>query len=208
MWAMNFTKMVDPRDVLFSLPTINDALPAIDVGASADNAFTIHEDDWRQFEVVSAEFRELIDAEFFDIHVIHARHSRKVGEFQAFSRMHVRNRIPSPVKNPLSWSGLLVAAGVSEKDVTPLALRDGGGVIRGGYSFRVGGLTVFGQRDSDSVYSLCFVPMGASEFGSERPEWLAKYLVKSDLFLIDWPGTSALDGQTLLKFLAQQKDGR
>jgi DNA-binding transcriptional ArsR family regulator len=53
---------VSPQDVLYSLPTICHALPAVGPAATRDDCLELHEDDWRQVELVSRQgpgvFRE------------------------------------------------------------------------------------------------------------------------------------------------------
>src|SRR5688572_27711365 len=46
---------VDPRKILYSLPTLEDALPPLRDGDAAA-AYAMHEDDWRQVELVAARF--------------------------------------------------------------------------------------------------------------------------------------------------------
>src|SRR5262245_22763368 len=56
-------QMANPKDILFSLPTINDRMCALEKVPSLDGLLLIHEDDWRQVEFVSETFRREIDAE-------------------------------------------------------------------------------------------------------------------------------------------------
>src|SRR5688500_10919644 len=65
--AAQETKMVDPRTPLFSLATISDALPANDPAKPGANNLVLHEDDWRQFEAVSASCLHDGKAELADI---------------------------------------------------------------------------------------------------------------------------------------------
>ena len=45
---------VDPRAVLFSVPTLEDGAAPIDAVGDASHAIALHEDDWRQIELLSA----------------------------------------------------------------------------------------------------------------------------------------------------------
>src|SRR3954452_13058218 len=56
-------EMMDPKEILFSLPTLVDALPPI-VAESVTDAYSLHEDDWRQREFVATSFRPEIASEF------------------------------------------------------------------------------------------------------------------------------------------------
>ena len=84
--------MVPARDVLYSLPTICDPLPAFDQSLVNGGRVEIHEDDWRQVGFVSAQFNSEISLEFADIQKIW--NSEKSGP--GFRKLHVRKRIPKP----------------------------------------------------------------------------------------------------------------
>src|SRR5579885_2574053 len=60
---------VNPQDILYSLPTICDAIPAIAEGSTKlrKRVFELHEDDWRQREFISVDHRDAIEAEFASI---------------------------------------------------------------------------------------------------------------------------------------------
>src|SRR5688572_21762880 len=47
---------MDPNEILYSLPTLSDAIPETDPGsrASGRRVLRLHEDDWRQIELISA----------------------------------------------------------------------------------------------------------------------------------------------------------
>jgi hypothetical protein len=49
--------MMDPRDILFTMPTLENAVPtALSPCTPAQECYQMHEDDWRQFEFVHASF--------------------------------------------------------------------------------------------------------------------------------------------------------
>src|SRR5947207_12053887 len=66
----------DPREVLFSLATIADELPAIAAGSTKldKNVIEMHEDDWRQVEFVSATRLTVVKSELDEIRKIHEHH--------------------------------------------------------------------------------------------------------------------------------------
>ncbi|HEY0255181.1 MAG TPA: hypothetical protein VGC41_26820 [Kofleriaceae bacterium] len=108
--------MMDPRRILFSLPTIEDGQPAL-VAGDLGGGLNLDEDSWRQIELVDPKYQAAIDAERDEIH-------RVISERQgaAFPRLHVRKQIPSPLEIPdalpgkrrhLAISGMLVVDGFS-----------------------------------------------------------------------------------------------
>lgn len=55
-------EQVDPRTILFSVPTLEDSSAPIEPTGDHASAIAIHEDDWRQIELLSAAQREAVDA--------------------------------------------------------------------------------------------------------------------------------------------------
>lgn len=98
--------MVDPRKLLFTLPTIGNELPACDGDPVDGSELTMHEDDWRQLEWVDDV--PAVEAELASIRAIHADHRVDPG----FSKCHVRKLVPEPLRGThltltdvLDWTG-------------------------------------------------------------------------------------------------------
>src|SRR5262245_44707119 len=71
---------VDPKKILFSLPTIYDVQPVLDeVPGGVQPAFKIHEDDWRQVEFVARRHRAALEQELADLRAFKQAHSKGVG---------------------------------------------------------------------------------------------------------------------------------
>jgi hypothetical protein len=86
---------VDPKELLYSLPTICDALPASEGVAANGAELVFGEDDWRQCELVSESLRPVVERELADIRMIHEQESVGPG----FRRVHVRSAIPAPIQD-------------------------------------------------------------------------------------------------------------
>jgi hypothetical protein len=95
---------MDPNKILFSTPTLNDAIPATVQGSTATaDCIQLHEDDWRQFEFIPTSLKSDVDAELAHISVIWDKQSVPLGDAQtAFREVHVRKRIPQALKIPMS----------------------------------------------------------------------------------------------------------
>src|SRR6185369_2884190 len=86
-------ELIDPKELLFSLPTICDQLPASD-GAEADGTeVALRDDDWRQFELVSETLLPILETEINAVWAIHQ--SARVGV--GFQKVHVRSGLPQPI---------------------------------------------------------------------------------------------------------------
>jgi len=98
---------IDPKSVLFSLPSIcGTALPRASNAAIQGEVFILLEDDWRQCEFVASTQRDLISAELSEIREVHAREAAAVG----WRKIHVRERIVQPLPVGTTWlnvAGLL-----------------------------------------------------------------------------------------------------
>lgn len=145
-------EMLDPKEILFSLPTIcGAALPKILVAAADEDRVVLHEDDWRQCEFVSICQSNDISAEIADIRKIHSEATAAVG----WRNIHVRERIVQPLPAGIAWSrisGLLgkteniggIAFGRSENSVAnALGVRFSDGVI------------IWGVQENGSLGALC-----------------------------------------------------
>jgi hypothetical protein len=196
--------MVDSKSILFSLPTINDFLPAVsDSILRRDQDLTIHEDDWRQFEALSQEYDEAISAELADIRRIYDE-SKQAGEYLLFTEIHVRKRIPIPFQRPLNWNDFILACGVSETVTVNLSFSGSQGVIEGGFAIQVGEITFYGIRDSQGIRTLCLIPMHRPNLTHERAHPISEYLYRQGLILIHWPSIRVLREKDILNYFEQR----
>lgn len=174
-------EMPRSEEILFSLPTLVDALPPVRVGHEAD-AYALHEDDWRQREFVAATFRAEIAAEF---EMIRAARASRMGI--GYERLHVRERITEPLAGvSLPLAAVRAAVGnpprrsVSVGGETAM----GGGLVVGGYAFAVDGGVVYGREEQDRVVTLAL-----AEHADAQP--LAGLAAEHALVLVDWVRTEA-----------------
>jgi hypothetical protein len=205
--AASETNMVDPKEIYFSLATINDALPATDASEKpTTNDLVIHEDDWRQFEAVASSYSAEIKAEIADVQKIFKEKSEVSGEYRIFKEMHVRKRIANPLPKPTSWTNLLAAAGVQESSVARVGIR-GEGFVKDGFSFPVAALRVFGIRHDDNVDVLCFDLTRTPGLSEEAANRLGAFLESAGVVFVHWPSATVLDDkEKVVKFLRQKNE--
>lgn len=161
---------IDPSKILFTVPTLEDALPPMRE-ADSSPAYEMHEDDWRQREFVSRQFAHEIDAEFVEI--------RRVWTEQdgpGFKRVHVRSKIREPLRN----------VGLTVRDITdalggiePVGLVVGGGLVIDGFAFPLPGGAAY-----------CTVADGLVEalglHGDAEPGGLRGMANEHALMMVDW----------------------
>ena len=173
-----------PSDILFSLATINDALPRL-VNASLENVFVAHEDDWRQVELVSKNFNDLVWQEFAAIQDIYQNHRQG----SAFKTLHVRKLIPAPLIGArILLSEVKELFGVSH-EYSGAAFSSTAAIIERGFAFRVwdAATILWGQLTEEGLISVLCISGEPDSLFSQRMESL---LSQHNLFYIDWHNPS------------------
>ena len=166
-------EMVDPKTILFSLPTIENTMPPLD--AAGEAACALHEDDWRQHELVSARFEPEIAAELADIRKI-----RDDRTGPGWKTIHVRSRIPEPLGGrTIALADLAAALGDPARE----ALALGGTTVAGGFAYAIGGGFVYGREDGGLVRELAVARR-------TDPSGLAAFAGANQLVLVDWCAAS------------------
>jgi len=169
---------VDPKTILYSLPTLESALPAL-VPGDAD-ALVIHEDDWRQIELVSVTHAAALDAELAAIREVISER----GDLPGYRRLHVRERIPQPLapaRVPLDD----VAIALGSPPRRDVAVADRGSVVAGGFAFAAGDGAIYGRAEHEHVVALCV-------FRDASLAALVELARTHDLVLVDWCATQVL----------------
>jgi hypothetical protein len=176
------TLTVPLSEILFSLPTINDELPRV-IDASLEDVFVVHEDDWRQVELVSREFNELVEQEFVAIREIYENHRQGT----AFKSIHVRKLSPAPLSDiSLFLAELKKRFGVSH-EYKGLAFSSAVAIVEDGFALRTSEEGVlWGKTTKDGLVSVLCEKSGA-EVSTVMNELLRDY----GLFYIDWSRLSS-----------------
>lgn len=172
---------IDPRDILFSLPTIcGAALPeTVERPVGEDFAFMV-DDDFRQTEFIDIAFRAEIEAELADIRRIHEHERAQVG----FKRLHARGRIPQPLPRGLTWARVTAAL----RDFIPvpeLALNDQRHVVRHALAVRLEeDSTLWGLEHNGELTLLCVQDL--SDATDETIEQIKTLSQSFNLAFVDW----------------------
>jgi hypothetical protein len=173
---------IDPRDLLFSLPSICDRLAPVGTDPLVGDECLVGEDDWRQFELVSRQFSDESDAEIRAIRHIHEQERAGVG----WRKIHVRGRPDPPIVAALtrqdidrSFGGGIIFRGVSYLGA--------GSPIESGYSFTApDGLQCYGIEQAGRVTVLGIVRATPTPPPIRSADALAEIARQFDLDLVDW----------------------
>jgi hypothetical protein len=166
---------VDLSDLLYSLPSICDRLPAVADTPPGTDDLILAEDDWRQFELVSRAFAGDADAEIAAIRAIRENESAGVG----WKKIHVRKRPDPPIASTLSRADINRAFGC----VTFRGVCLAGSPVVSGFSFRAGDLQCFGIEENGAMRVLGIDRVAA---GEEAVGALARIAHEFDLELVHW----------------------
>jgi len=147
-----------PGDILYSLPTLCDPLPAAEAAPLPSDHRALHEDDWRQIEFVAVANRGHIENELSDLVAFKKDHRKGVG----WTAVYIRKEHPTPLA-----AGRLQFADLPKIQTAALAIGGGppwGGVVRGGFAMSDGGdWFIYGQRtDEGQLLALAVSPGSAA----------------------------------------------
>ena len=194
-------EIMDPRESLYSLPTISNDVPPAEGKLLDGSELLLHSDDWRQIEFVTQAEEGLVEEELDIIAQVH-QDAEVDGAFKA---IHLRRRLEEPLRDVrltlhelqaafprTRESGVVFETSSRRVDhsfsffVTPHLIVYGQGVYgQGVYGQGVYGQGVYGQGDEDRVEILAaaIVQHDAWTPGHEALQKLAQ---KHNLLLVDW----------------------
>lgn len=178
---------VDPKSLLYSLPTLSDEMPGLAEGTTKQGRATLelHEDDWRQLEFVSLSLQESVEKEMQSIARIHTQHREGPG----FNALHIRSGVPRPLEGTrLTRAELHGALGESTMWLEGLSLQGVEGLVEGGFAARLAsGLFVYGieREEGVSVLGVEWEPRSGAAL-DEDTRLLTALANRWQLGLIDW----------------------
>jgi hypothetical protein len=176
------TEKVDINNMLYILPTLENALPEFENKVDTNNLY-FHEDDWRQVEFLPKDQKNMIEAEFEKIKDIYENHTEKRDSaFLGFKKLSVRELITSPVL--IDKTALKILSGNNR--FNGVALSNNQGQVKNGFSFASEGIDYYGQFDgNDKVKWFCIYNVD-EDIKRTTTKKLAAFLKKEKLYLIDW----------------------
>jgi hypothetical protein len=194
---------VDPQEMMYSLPTIFDSLPSTEDSTGSGEHVVIHEDDWRQAEMVSRQLAGQVEAEMRAIHEIFRQHSRVIGDgassVRVFDRVHVRRTPTAPLSTEVSRRRLAELLPVGGRPYAGVRFRDDPGRVVDSFAIAFDPLIVYGQAHGDRVTTLCLAP--SLDAVAESASGLEQAMREFDLLLADWRNGRLLDASAIGAFV-------
>jgi hypothetical protein len=174
-----------PADkILYSLPTICETLPAVSPTPVTTGSLELHEDDWRQVELVSRRLTATVDTELAAIRRVYEDDSQRDadGRIVAFRKIHTRSIIP--LADPLSWPRLQGLLPAPPHEYAGVRFRRSAVVVVGSFALGFGPLTCYGITDQSRVTVLGLNL--TTDSGSIPVAPVEAVLRAFDLVIVDW----------------------
>lgn len=189
--------MVDPKEILFSLPTLCDPAPATDATRPPAGYQSLHEDDWRQIEFVARTNLAHLQKELATLIAFKQEHRSGPG----WTQVYLRKEHPTP----FSTVGLRFSS-LPTFSASALAIGSGppwGGTVRGGFALSDGGdWFLYGQCTDEGYVIHLAVSPGRSVPSEQFARALSQIAQSGDLLLVDWYASSLVDTSSLETVLA------
>lgn len=178
---MRQLKKVKPQDILFSLPTISGNIPT-DITKDAlfnDFVFTMHEDNWRQYEFLNQSNYPLIDLEIEKINEIKSQHVKEVDKsLTAFTKCHLRNTLNNPELN-IELAELQSL--LKSNETGSFALKGYEGFTPRSFSLKTSETTYYGILEGQNIKLL-----GIANFSENTIQEINAIIQKFELIFVDW----------------------
>jgi hypothetical protein len=177
---------IHPSKVLFSLPTICDEVPGVASGTSklGRKVLELHEDDWRQIELVALSHQLQIDNCLAAVRQVYAEQRTADGFFKG---LHVRNEVARPLEDCRLSLQAFLNYFPSLTLLEGLAYRYVAGLIEGGFACAApSGLQLYGVEKAGSVTALGLLPAKVGPCVELEGHALARLMRDHGLSLVDW----------------------
>jgi hypothetical protein len=174
--------MVDTRDLLFSIPTLCDTLPATTAAPVPPGTFTIPEDDWRQMEFVAVADRAPVQKQLTELHEFKQKHRKGIGWDSVYVR---HDRKDALLPSHIPWSKLTAVIG---EPGSLLAIDSGKPLlVPGGFSKAIArGVVLYGQNANGTLASLALDINGTNPDLDEARSLLQRLADTLGLDVVDW----------------------
>jgi len=181
--------MIEAKNIQYLIPTmcsdLGELIKALPGADAAKNCLSIHEDDWRQVELVSQSQSKLVACEIASVRAIYEHKRNDTG----FTALHLRSQFNALENCQLSVHDLKAKLGCQSTYAGISYFLDhtkSEGLVKDGFAFQgAGGLTVYGVEAGGYATSIGIVPQGVNDVAGAAST-LLKLLKEHKLSLVDW----------------------
>jgi hypothetical protein len=191
--------------VRYSLPTISDPLPPMLPNAPSGELLELHEDDWRQVELVSGTQATTVMAEFDAIRRVYDEHgvAGPDGVLRGFDSIHLRRRLSEPLSPALPGRQLRRLLPAIQHVYRGVGFRDTAGGVAGSFALGLGPVAIYGVTDRETVTTLALHPDDRSTLGllTTVADGIAAAMRAFDLLFVDWCHCGTVDADQVGDYL-------
>jgi hypothetical protein len=175
-------ELINPQDILYSLPSICDSIPEVSDRDISGDELTIAEDDWRQFELISNKLADKVDREIAKIRLIHENATEEIG----WREIHIRKKPEIPIASNIALPHLASLLKVSTKS-TGITYHGSRSPIADGYSLTLNDdFSVYGIAPNSKVQVIAIGQDSNISPNQESIELLQQLARKFNLDLVHW----------------------
>ncbi len=196
--TMSEVVRMPPQDILYTVPTLWSDIPPLVPGGSTQgkHVFRLHEDDWRQVELVSASYQNTIRTECEAVARIFNEAGEFNGKFWGFRDIYIRGTIIHPVRPAIRLSDLTAAFPKCTQRFDAVSYKSADGVIGHSFAYDLGGLALYGLEEGGMATIVGLQRYAeATGINSEVPSALAQIMAAQRAYLVDWCRTMAVPPQ-------------
>lgn len=195
--------LVPTADIRYSLPTICDVLPAA-AGTAGSGCLLMHEDDWRQIEMVSLSLLDVAAAELRAIRAVYDNHAQRdaSGRLTGFTAIHVRARPERPLPGPLSRQRLTSMLPAPDHEYGGVGFTGTAGVVAGSFAAAYGSVQLYGISDGDHLAVLGLRRLASGTAPPGLTTALRQVMDILAVAIIDWCRCAVIDAGSLPGYLA------
>jgi hypothetical protein len=175
-------EMVNPDDILYSLPSICAVVPDVNIQSLSGSELTIAEDDWRQFELISHQLADKVDKEIAKIHRV--RENAAAGLF--WREIHIRKKPEIPIASNIALTYLASLLKVSAKSAG-ITYDGSQSPINAGYSLTLNDdFSIYGLAPKGKVQVIAIGQDSNISPNDESIDLLQQLARKFNLDLVHW----------------------
>lgn len=170
---------IDPSLIRYSIPTISNELPGLsDFSHLTDFTLTLHEDDWRQIELLPSHTLRVIQQEMADVEaIIFPEEDPEFNSLNGFDKLHVRRRIGEHLLS-IPLEEFCEKAGITERGNIRFQGYDG--FVENGFALKGSNYTWYGIAENEVIRDL------ALGFFESIDDEIVSILKHYDLLMVEW----------------------
>lgn len=188
--------MVDPKDLLMSIPTISDDLAEVEKpGTVSSDDLVFHEDDWMQIEFFDAGRLSEMQAKLTEFKAFEAANRHSDG---AWKKLYLRVIPRRPVVGGTNAAAKLAKTLGTKVSPAPVLTTSGviTGRVKSGFTLRLdGGVALYGYTQDGEIRALG-AHLGKDADHLALTNAFVKLNAERHLILVDWIGQVILTGTT------------